>query len=120
METMQFRDYIFPYNPQSITVTEGTNTVTLFCPGKGEVTQNLGGGGRVVRCAGSFWGGSFEEAVRQVTLFRRSAGERACGMLLIPGMEPFWAHLKELVFEASGDGRIIPYTMLFVEEEATA
>lgn len=113
METMQFRDFVFPHNPQSITVSERTQTVTLFCPGKGEIQQRLGGGCRVVRCAGSF-----EEAVRQVEAFRRSTGEAAAGMLLIPGMQPFWAHIKELVFEASGDGRVIPYTMLFVEEAA--
>lgn len=114
-DTMQFRDYLFPHNPQSITVTQGAGAVVLFCPGKGEIVQNLGGKARVVRCAGSFFGESFGEAAAQLEAFRRGAERDAPGTLFLPGVEPFQAHLRELVFETSGDGRILPYTMLFVE-----
>lgn len=113
--TMQFRDYMFPNNPQSIAVTQGAGAVTLFCPGKGEVVQNLGGNARVVRCTGSFFGECYAEAAAQLEQFRRKAERDEAGTLFLPGVEPFQAHLRELVFEATGDGRIIPYTMVFVE-----
>ena len=119
-QTMQFRDFIFRHNPQTITVTQAAGTASHFCPGRGELIQNLGGRARTVRCQGSFWGNTFGEAVAQLEEFRRKAEREPAGALFIPGVAPFQAHLRELVFEAAGDGRIIPYTMVFVEAEAGA
>lgn len=119
-DTMQFRDYIFPHNPQSITVTRAAETAVHFCPGKGEVAQRLGASVRAVRCNGSFFGDSFEQAAAQLREFRSKAEREEPGTLFLPGSEPFAAHLRELTYEATGDGRIIPYSMLFVEAEAGA
>lgn len=120
MDTMQFRDYIFANNPQTIQITHGAGTVTLFCPGKGEVVQQLGGKANVVRCTGSFFGSSYAQALAQVNAFQRSADKNTPGSLFLPGMKPFFAYLREFVYEANGDGRIIPYTMIFVEAEEIA
>ena len=115
VETMQFRDFIFPHNPRSITVSQGEELAAHFCPGRGDVVQYLGPRARTVRCQGSFFGDSFTQAAAQLRAFRRKAGDGERGMLLVPGMAPFLAHLKELAFDATGDGKIIPYTMVFVE-----
>lgn len=117
MNTMQYRDYIFTHNPQTIQITHGVGTVSLFCPGRGEVVQQLGGKANVVQCSGSFFGNSYAQALAELEAFRKSADANTPGSLFLPGMHPFFAYLREFVYEASGDGRIIPYTMTFVEAE---
>jgi hypothetical protein len=110
---MQFRDYIFRHNPAKITVSDSRAVVTHLCPGGAEIAQELGERARVVTCSGSFFGASMGEAMGQLLEFRkRSAGE---GMLYLPGLAPFPARLLELVTDAEGDGRIILYTMKFIE-----
>lgn len=116
-DTIQFRDYIFRHNPQSITITCGTGTASHFCPGVGELVQRLGGKCRTVRCQGSFFGGSFQEASAQLEEFSRKAQQDQAGTLFLPGLQPFQAHLQELLFECAGDGKIIPYTLVFVEAQ---
>lgn len=68
----------------------------------------------MVTCSGSFWGPSFSEAIKELIEFRQRGD--SVGMLYLPGIAPFPARLRELAFDAEGDGRIIPYTMSFIEE----
>lgn len=120
ISSMQFRDYVFRSNPQSITVKSGTETAVHFCPGQGDVVQNLGSHRLTVECRGSFWGDSFQTALSQLEAFRRGAEQREAGCLFIPGMPPLMAHLRSLTFEVNGDGKIIPYVMEFREAEEGA
>lgn len=114
MTTMQFKDFIFRHNPERISVGDSRRIVSHFCPGAAEITQNLGQNARAVTCAGCFFGDNFSEALAQLLEFRqKSDGET--GMLYLPGLPPFPAKLVELAFEATGDGRVIPYTMRFLE-----
>lgn len=119
VNTMQFRGFVFSTNPEKISVNEEWNVVRHFCPGKAEISQDLGKKARVVTCSGSFWGASFSETMRELSRFREESGGSLSGgnvgMLYIPGMPPFTARLTELAFDAQGDGRIIPYTMKFIE-----
>lgn len=117
INAMQFRDYIFRHNPASITVSGDSAAAVHFCPGRGEVVQHMGRRCRRVTCRGVFLGTSFEDAMAQLRQFRQTAAGGGAGTLFIPGVEPFPAHLKEFVFEAEGDGRILPYTMVFLEAE---
>lgn len=119
-DTMQYHDFLFPHNPQSITISSSVNTVALFCPGQGELVQQLGPKCRTVRCTGSFWGTSFESACADLAAFRQTCAQIEAGLLFIPGLAAFPAYLREFRCEASGDGRILPYTMLFVEAEGFA
>lgn len=125
VNTMQFRGYVFPTNPEKISVGETRNIVRHFCSGNTEISQDLGKKARIVTCSGSFWGDSFSDAMRELLRFREQSEGNPCGgsnpsvggvgMLYIPGMPPFPARLAELAFDAQGDGRIIPYTMKFIE-----
>lgn len=119
METMQFRGYVFPHNPQSIAVSGAEHLAVHFYPGVGEVAQDLGRRARVVRCSGSFFGASAQLALAQLKKFQSACGDGGSGMLYLPGMEPFMARLQEFAFEAQGDGRIIPYTMIFLESQVS-
>lgn len=113
LTALQFRDFIFKTNPEKISVSHAKNVVSHFCPGKSEITQDMGERARVAVLSGSFWGESFAEAMRQLNDFRAKSGE--AGMLFLPGFPPFAARLTDFAFDAIGDGRIIPYTMRFVE-----
>jgi hypothetical protein len=115
---MQFRDYIFRHNPAKITVSDTKAVVTHLCPGGAEIAQELGQQARAVTCSGSFFGAGLGEAMGQLIEFRQKAvGE---GMLYLPGLPPFPARLVALAFDAEGDGRIILYTMKFIETFAGA
>lgn len=111
--SLQFKDFIFKNNPEKISVSDSKNVASHFCPGKAEITQDMGSKARSVTLSGSFWGGSFSEAMSQLIDFRARSG--GVGMLFLPGLPPFPARLTELAFDAQGDGRIIPYTMRFLE-----
>ncbi len=113
MSNTQFRDYIFRHNPAKIAVSDPRAVVSHFCPGGAEVTQELGLRPRTVVCSGSFFGDSLSEAMGQLIEFRQKSS--GAGMLYLPGLPPFSARLLELAFDAEGDGRIILYTMKFIE-----
>ena len=115
MPIMQFRDFVFPHNPRSITIRAGNRIVAHLCPGSREITQNLGQESRIVTCRGAFFGASYTQAASQLERFRASAAIGQAGLLFIPGLPPMLAHLREFVVEATDDGRILPYTMIFAE-----
>lgn len=115
METMQFRDYFFRHNPAAITVTSGTRLTEDFCPGKGSLVRSLGKKARTIVCKGSFVGATAALAMEQAAEFRRKTANEQTGMLFLPGMEPMAAQLREIVLEAAGDGRVLPYTITFLE-----
>lgn len=112
----QFRDYLFRTNPQSITVGYTSGLVSHFCPGQGDVVQDLGEKVRSIVCRGCFWGETYQQAMAELEEFRRKAEGDEAGLLFLPGMEPFPARLRELLFEVTGDGKIIPYTMTFLAQ----
>lgn len=114
-DAMQFCSYVFPHNPAEIRVTRAAQTVPLFCPGVGEVVQNLGVGARTVHCSGSFFGASAEEAAARLEEFLTQAGPGREGMLFLPGWMRFRACLRDCVYKAAGDGKVIPYSLVFVE-----
>ncbi|MCL2056717.1 MAG: hypothetical protein FWH02_05815 [Oscillospiraceae bacterium] len=118
MQNMQFRDYVFRHNPAKIRVSSRNLIAEDFLPGKGGVTRGLGKVPRQVVCSGSFSGANAADALEQAAGFRRSTAHEQSGVLFLPGMEPFTAQLREFVMEAEGDGRVIPYTITFVETGA--
>lgn len=117
MDTMQFRDYIFRHNPQSVTITDGEAVVRHLCPGAGTYIQGLGKQARTVKCCGCFLGDTPEEAFALAAEFRQKTSASQAGMLFVPGLSPFPARLREFVLDAQGDGRALPYTITFLEQE---
>ena len=117
-QNMQFRNFSFANNPQTITIQQGNKLISHSLPGGGSIVQQLGAIPRIITCKGAFLGRSFTEAAAQLQNFRTVAAGHQTGLLFIPGLEPVPAYLRELVCEASSDGRILPYTMVFVEGES--
>ena len=118
METVQFRDFIFRHNPHHIQIAAPQALASHFCPGHGEVVQGMGEKARSVRCAGTFFGDTYTQAMAQLLDFREKTSPGQAGMLFLPGIPPFMARLRSFSFDARGDGRIIEYTMEFLEVRA--
>ena len=118
MSTMQFRDYVFRHNPAIIRVEESPVLSEDYCPGLGLLVQNHGRGARVVTCSGSFWGATADDAFRQCESLRQAANKERTGLLCLPGVAPFYAHMRALTVDARGDGLLLPYTVVFVEQVA--
>lgn len=112
---MQFRDYVFQNNPRVIRVSSENKVAVHFCPGKGDVLQNMGKRARIIQCEGCFWGGTLVAASAQLSRFEQAVKSGEYGALYIPGQQPMNAHLESLEWEASGDGRVIEYKMTFRE-----
>jgi hypothetical protein len=119
MDTVQFRDFIFRHNPHNIQMSAPQATASHFCHGVGEIVQGMGEKARIVKCSGSFFGDTYTQAMAQLLEFRAKTAKGEAGMLFLPGIPPFMARLREFVFDAVGDGRIIAYTMEFVEVRAS-
>ena len=117
VQTMQFRSFNFANNPQRITIQQSSKLASHSLPYGGAIVQQLGNVPRIITCKGAFLGKSFAQSNSQLESFRAAAASEKAGLLFLPGFEPMLAHLRELVCEASSDGRILPYTMVFVEEE---
>ena len=115
MSRMQFRGFSFSRNPQSIIISRGNRLAGHVLPGGGTVVQALGTAPATITCKGSFFGASFAEAAAELENFRAEAAGKQAGLLFVPGLEPMQVYLREIVCEASADGRILPYTMVFVE-----
>ena len=113
---MQYGGFVFRHNPETISVSDKNRVVTHLCPGLGDRSQNLGTLAREVVCSGCFWGDSIIDAMSQLISFRKAAADSKAAILFLPGLAPMRASLKELAFDCRGDGRLIAYTMRFVED----
>jgi hypothetical protein len=80
----------------------------------------MGARARTVRCEGCFLGRDAADALAQAAALRQKCRDGEAGTLFVPGMEPMQALMKEIVLEASGEGRIIPYCIVFMEQDVTA
>lgn len=119
METMQFKNFIFPHNPASITVERPGRHAVFFRPGHGEVVQALGPGVKQVRCTGSFLTPTPAQTAALVAEFEEKTADSTPGILLLPGLGGMEAVLTKLRWEAVGEGREVPYTMRFLQAEVT-
>jgi len=115
MDSMQFRDFIFPHNPASITVENLGRHATFFCPGHGEVVQTLSSGRIRVRCTGDFICTDAGESAALIASFVEKCADGKSGFLAVPGYPPFLAVLAEHSFGARGDGRVTSYAMQFIQ-----
>ena len=93
MDRMQFGDYLFPHNPHTIQVETAQKAAELFLPRLGGRIQPLGPQCRRITCKGELFSDSPQKTGKALSsLFER------------------------LTYTADGDGRVIAYTAVFLEE----
>ncbi len=119
MERMQFKSFVFPHNPASVSVEAPGRYAVLLCPGQGERTQELGRGLRRVTCSGALLAGTPGEAAALLADFAARALTPGPGLLVLPGLGSLTALLAGFTYRAEGTGAHIPYELRFVEWEGT-
>ena len=102
MTTMSYKTFLFPYNPETITVTTQSRIATAHCPEYGPVHQNLGLARRVIRAQGCFYGADAKERFAALESLMWSDG---AGLLRIPGLGVVTAYLTALTLNGEGDVR---------------
>lgn len=113
LELMSFKNYKWPYNPQSLEIIHQRNLKEQILPFYGNVIQDFGRNKRIVRGEGVFFGKSCDE---KLSLLKEVFDEKGNGMLKIPNITPFLARFKALTVKREAQPFIINYTFEFWEE----
>ena len=114
MQTMQYKDFCFSYNPARLQVIHQRRTAQHHCPGYGSITQVLGEAPRIVRGSGSFWG---EQAMAEFEALHQVYCQGGAGMLLIPMYQPILAYFTAL--EITGQGGSVEFSFEFIQETSS-
>lgn len=110
---MSFKDYIWPRNPETVTVSRLKNVGSFKIPGAENTLQDLGGGGRTVSGAGGFSGDTCEEEFGKLAAVFAETG---AGELLLPGMDPFPALFSSLTRKGDARPSRVSYEFTFLED----
>lgn len=110
---MSYKDYVWPYNPETIKVERAKNIGTFKVPYSGNILQNLGEKGRTVSGSGHFAGsGCADEFKKLATVFSLSGS----GQLSLPGISPFTAVFSSLTVKGVAKPNYIGYEFTFLED----
>lgn len=112
---MRYKDYCWPHNPETYSVTCRRRVAALEAPGGGICTQDLGAACRVMRGEGEFAGeGAYEEFLRLTGVFE-TAGP---GMLIHPVWPASPAHFVSLLLRQEPLPDYVRYSFEFWEADA--
>lgn len=109
---MSYRDFIFPVNPRVIRISRSKNIGVGITPYGTDSVKELGGGHRVVKGEGEFFGNG---AVNDFLGLKRAFEKGGGGMLYIPSQKPFYALAKSLELTASDIEGAVGYSFCFIE-----
>ena len=116
MDRMQFGDYLFPHNPHTIQVETAQKAAELFLPRLGGRIQPLGPQCRRITCKGELFSDSPQKTGKALASLAHAAGSGEVKTLFLPTGEALFALFERLTYTADGDGRVIAYTAVFLEE----
>lgn len=110
---MSFKDYVWPRNPETVTVSRLKNVGSFRIPGAGNALQDLGGGSRAVSGRGVFAGETCREDFEKLAA---AFSEEGAGQLLLPGIAPFPALFSSLTMKGDARPDCIGYEFAFLED----
>lgn len=115
METMKYKDYVWPQNPKRLRVSLQRELRELSLLNGGSVVQDLGALRRVAEGEGELWGDDcLQHYSRLWELFR----QKGAGLLKLPGYDPFYAHFAALERKDEPFTGLIRYSFRFWEDGA--
>lgn len=110
---MSYKDYVWPYNPETIKIEHLKNIGSFKIPYSGNVLQSLGEKGRTVTGSGHFTGsGCADEFKKLAAVFSLSGS----GHLSLPGLSPFAAVFSSLTMKGVAKPNCIGYEFTFLED----
>ena len=118
MSRMQYGEFVFPHNPRRIELSyTGTLAPQVF-PGCGAAGQELGPRCRVARCEGEVFAPTPEGAAAKLAEISAACTGGGFALLYLPAGGSFEAAVSRFAYTAQGDGRVLTYTLEFVERAA--
>ena len=108
---MRFGDFVFPGEPEALTVTYRRRITQTELPG-GDSAEDSGGLCRVVSGRGSFVGAG---AAQQFAALQSAMEAGGAQVLQLPGAEPFWALARRLERTGCQHPHRVEYAFEFVE-----
>lgn len=113
---MRFRDYTWPYNPETYEILFRREVAALKVPGGRSVLQDLGMTFRVMRGEGTFTGtGAYEELRKLAQTFYRSGP----GLLVHPVWQASGAYFVSLELKEEPLPEYVHYAFEFWEDPGT-
>ena len=110
---MSYKDYVWPYNPETIKIEHAKNIGAFKVPYSGNILQNFGEKGRTVSGSGHFTGsGCADEFKKLAAVFSLSGS----GQLSLPGISPFTAVFSSLTVKGVAKPNYIGYEFTFLED----
>lgn len=113
LEVMSYKNYQWPYNPQSLEIMHQRNLKEQTVPFFGNVIQDFGKSKRIIKGEGIFLGKSCD---KDLNLLKEAFEENGSGILRIPNFSPFLASFKSLNVKREAGASAINYTFEFWEE----
>lgn len=115
MNPMRFRDYVWPQNPETVTVARKKELGSYRVPGVGNVVQDLGCSGRTVSGAGRFTG---PDCADEFGKLAAAFAEEGPGLLCLPGFRPFSAVFTSLTMKGKGGPASLNYEFVLEEDSS--
>ena len=114
MNVVHYKNFLFPFNPQRLEITDRRQMALYHCPAGGEVVQDLGRRCRTIQGEGAFFG---PQAESQLSQLRQVFALPGAGRLILPLLDDsMMAHFTQLQVIGEGSGEIIRYAFTFVED----
>ena len=114
---MRYKDYVWPYNPETCAVTWERRIVPQKIPFGGYCLQDMGLTCRVMRGEGTFTGpGAYEEFQKLSAVFRSDGP----GLLVHPVWQTASAYFASLELQEEPLPDYVRYTFVFWEQESTS
>lgn len=112
IDNMRFGDYIWPHNPENLSISSLRNVKELSLPFAGSVFQDYGRNKRIVKGTGEFFG---EKCSNQFEELFYVYNEGNQNILYIPGIAQFNALFKNLEITCNTIPNLIIYKFEFWE-----
>ncbi|MDQ5983846.1 MAG: hypothetical protein RUMPE_00875 [Eubacteriales bacterium SKADARSKE-1] len=113
LNVMEYKNYVWPHNPQKINITTKRNIKEIVVPFSGNVFQDYGREKCIVTGTGEFFG---INCMEQFNLLFNVFKESGNGYLRLPDINPFLAVFKSLEIIGQAIPNVITYSFEFWEE----
>jgi hypothetical protein len=115
MNPMRFGNYVWPQNPETVTVARKKALGSYRIPGAGDVVQDLGCAGRAVSGSGRFTG---SDCLAEYGKLAEAFSEEGPGLLCLPGFRPFPAVFSSLSMKGESGPDCLRYEFAFAEDSS--
>lgn len=113
LQPMKYGEYVWPHNPEKLTVTCRREVKELHAPFSGSILQDYGVQKRVVEGEGEFYGGN---CITQFHKLYAVLEKTERDVLTLPNVPPFYARFLSLEMIGNPEPDLVRYRFVFWED----